>query len=72
MLVGSDLKTQQPDHERNVRKHNNNFISSSVASNNKSDSKRFFSFIKSKRNENVGISPLCENSIMKITDKVKA
>ena len=29
----------------------NNFNSSSVASNNKSDSKRFFSFIKSKRNE---------------------
>ena len=49
----------------------NNFISSSVASNNKSDSKQFFSFIKSKRNENVGISLLRENSMMKIADKDK-
>ena len=50
----------------------NNFISSSVASNSKSDSKRFFSFIKSKRNKNVGILPLRENSTMKIADKDKA
>ena len=57
---------------KTCKKAYNNFISSSVASNNKSDSKRFFSFIKSKRNENVGISPLRENSTMKIADKTKA
>ena len=57
---------------KTCKKAYNNFISSSVASNNKSDSKRFFSFIKSKRNENVGISPLRENSTMKIADKDKA
>ena len=57
---------------KTCKKACNNFISSSVASNNKSDSKRFFSFIKSKRNENVGISPLRENNTMKIADKVKA
>ena len=32
----------------------------------------FFSFIKDKRNENVGISPLRENSTIKIADKDKA
>ena len=57
---------------KTCKKAYNNFISSSVASNNKSDSKRFFSFIKSKRNENVRISPLRENSTMKIADKDKA
>ena len=31
-----------------------------------------FSFIKSERNKNVGISPLRENSTMKIADKDKA
>ena len=48
---------------KTCKKAHNNFISSSVASSNKSDSK-FFRFIKSKRNENVGISPLRENSTM--------
>ena len=33
---------------------------------------QIFSLIKSKRNENVGISPLRENSTMKIADKDKA
>ena len=56
---------------KTCKKAYSNFISSSVASNNKSDSKRFFSFIKSKRNENVGISLLRENSTMKIADKDK-
>ena len=42
-----------------------------LASNNKSDSK-WLNFIKSKKNENVGISSLCENSTVKITNKDKA
>ena len=56
---------------KTCKKAYNNFISLSAASNNKSDSKRFFSFIKSKTIENVGISPLRENSTMKIADKDK-
>ena len=49
----------------------NSFISSSIASNKKSESNFFFKFIKSKRNENIRISPLQENSTMKIADKDK-
>ena len=50
----------------------NNFIRSFLESNKKSDTKWFFSFIKSKRNENIGISAFCKNSTMKIADKGKA
>ena len=57
---------------KRCKKACNNFSSSSVAFNNKSDSKQFFSFIKSKVNENVGTSRLRENCTMKIADKDKA
>ena len=70
MLIGSDLKTQQPDHGRHVRKH----IIISLAHPLHPTAKviqRFFSFIKSKRNENTGISPIRKNSTIKIADKDK-
>ena len=56
---------------KTCKKAYNNFISSSVTSKNKSDSKQFFSFFKSKRNENAGISPLRENVRIKNAKKDK-
>ena len=72
LVTGLRFEDAAARSRKKCKKAYNNFISSSVASNSKSDSKRFFSFIKSKRNENVGISPLRKNSTVKIADKDKA
>ena len=50
----------------------NNFVRKIIAPNSKQNPKRFFSYIKSKKNENVGVSPLLENGVIKITDTDKA
>ena len=50
----------------------NTYVQLSVLLDLKSNPKKFFSFIKNKRNKNIGVSPLCESTSLKFTKQDRA